>query len=99
MSSHGTSHAHQKAVMKTQKIKKLKQPFVGQLVKELRELLNLTQEELASSLEVSLSSISRWERGTAKPSSAASKLIETMLTELGERGEKLLEQYSGGRDI
>jgi putative transcriptional regulator len=80
--------------MKTQKIKKLKQPFVGQLIKELRQLLDLTQEELANSLEVSFSSISRWERGKAKPSSAASKLIETKLTELGERGEKLIAQYS-----
>lgn len=80
--------------MKTQRIKKLKQPEVGQLIKELRQLLDLTQEELANSLEVSFSSISRWERGIAKPSSAASKLIETKLTELGERGEKLLERYS-----
>jgi DNA-binding transcriptional regulator YiaG len=80
--------------MKTQKIKKLKQPFVGQLVKELRQLLDLTQEELANDLCVSFSTISRWERGIAKPSSAASKLIETKLTEMGERGEKLLQQYS-----
>lgn len=85
--------------MKTQRIKKLSQPFVGQLIKELRQLLDLTQEELANSLEVSFSSISRWERGKSKPSSAASKLIETKLTELGERGEKLLQQYSEGRDI
>jgi putative transcriptional regulator len=94
MSSYGISHAHQVAVMKTQRIKKLKQPFVGQLIKELRQLLDLTQEELANSLEVSFSSISRWERGKSKPSSTASKLIETKLTELGERGEKLIAQYS-----
>ena len=80
--------------MKTQRIKKLSQPFVGQLIKELRQLLDLTQEELANSLEVSFSSISRWERGKSKPSSAASKLIETKLTELGGRGERLLERYS-----
>ncbi len=79
--------------MKTQRIKKLKQPFVGQLVKELRQLLNLTQEELATSLGVSFSTISRWERGVASPSPVTSKLIETKLTELGERGEKLLRQY------
>lgn len=79
--------------MKTQRIKKLKQPFVGQLIKELRQLLDLTQEELANSLEVSFSSISRWERGVAKPSSVASKLIETKLTELGERGEQLLSNH------
>ena len=79
--------------MKTQRIKKLEQPLVGQLVRELRQLLNLTQEELANSLEVSFSTISRWERGKAKPSSATSKLIETKLIELGERGEELRSQY------
>ena len=52
--------------MKTQRIKKLEQPLVGQLVRELRQLLNLTQEEFANSLEVSFSSISRWERGADK---------------------------------
>ncbi|WP_216595726.1 DNA-binding transcriptional regulator [Myxosarcina sp. GI1] len=76
-------------LMEILKIKKLKQPFVGQLIRELRQVSGLTQEELANSLEVSFSSISRWERGKTKPSSAASKLIETKLTELGERGEEL----------
>ena len=79
--------------MKTQRIKKLKQPFVGQLIKELRQLLDLTQEELANDLGVSFCTISRWERGIASPSPVASKLIEIKLTELGERGEKLLKQY------
>jgi putative transcriptional regulator len=79
--------------MKTQRVKKLKQPEVGQLVKELRQLLDLTQEELANSLEVSFSTISRWERGVAKPSPVASLLIEAKLTELGERGEELLAKH------
>ncbi len=79
--------------MKTQRIKKLKQPFVGQLIKDLRQILDLTQEELANDLEVSFSTISRWERGITKPSSAASKLLETKLTKLGERGKKLRQQY------
>ena len=79
--------------METQRIKKLEQPLVGELVRELRQLLDLTQEEFANSLEVSFSTISRWERGVAKPSSATSKLIETKLIELGERGEELRSQY------
>ncbi|MGV2830734.1 helix-turn-helix domain-containing protein [Myxosarcina sp. GI1(2024)] len=79
--------------MKTQRIKKLKQPFVGQLIRELRQLSGLTQEELATSLGISFSTISRWERGRANPSPVASSLIETKLTELGERGEKLMKKY------
>lgn len=80
--------------MKTKRIKKLKQPSIGRLIRELRLLLGLTQEEMATSLEVSFSTISRWERGIANPSSAASKLIEIKLTELGEGGKQLLEKYS-----
>ena len=80
--------------MNTKRIKKLKQLFVGQLIFELRQLLGLTQEELATSFGVSFSTISRWERGKVKPSPVASLLIETKLTELGKQGEKLLEQYS-----
>jgi putative transcriptional regulator len=79
--------------MKTKRVKKLEQPYVGQLVKELRHLLNLTQEELANSLEVSFSTVSRWERAKSSPSSAASKLIETKILELGELGSKLLDRY------
>lgn len=35
----------------------------GDKIKNLRKLHNLTQEELARKLEVSLSTVSRWERG------------------------------------
>ena len=79
--------------MKTKRIKKLKQPFVGQLILELRQLLEQTQEEMGVSLGVSFSTISRWERGVTKPSPVASLLIEIKLTELGDKGEKLLDRY------
>ncbi len=79
--------------MKTQKIKKLKQPSVGQLVRELRQEMGLTQEELAVSLGVTFSTVNRWENGRANPSPVTSNLIEAKLTEMGERGEELLEKY------
>lgn len=79
--------------MKTKKIKKLKQPLVGQLILELRQLLEQTQEEMATSLGVSFSTISRWERGITKPSPVASLLIETKLKDLGNKGDKLLDRY------
>ena len=79
--------------MKTKKIKKLKQPLVGQLILELRQLLEQTQEEMATSLGVSFSTISRWERGITQPSPVASFLIETKLRDLGDKGEKLLDRY------
>lgn len=84
--------------MKTKRVKKLKQPCVGRLIRELRLLLGLTQEEMATILGVSFSTVSRWERGRANPSPIASKLIEIKLTKLGERGEKLLERYSKEAD-
>ena len=85
--------------MKTQKIKKLKQPSVGKLIRELRQELGLTQEELAISLGVTCSTVNRWETGRANPSPVASNLIEAKLKKMGQRGEELLEKYladSGG---
>ncbi|MEY4519098.1 MAG: hypothetical protein RLZZ499_1697, partial [Cyanobacteriota bacterium] len=34
-----------------------------------------------------------WEKGHSQPSPMALKLIEAKLTELGERGNELLENY------
>lgn len=49
----------------TQKTITMNQPQVGKLVLELRILMGLTQEQFAAHLGVTLSSISRWERGSA----------------------------------
>jgi transcriptional regulator with XRE-family HTH domain len=79
--------------MKTQKIKKLKQPSVGKLIRELRQELGLTQEELAISLGVTFSTVNRWENGRANPSPVTSNLIEAKLKDLGERGQELLAKH------
>ncbi len=69
------------------------QPQVGKLVVELRVLMGLTQEQFAAELSVTLSSISRWERGISRLSPLAMQKVEEMLHKLGDRGEKLLEKY------
>lgn len=71
----------------------INQPEVGQLVRELRSLTGLTQEQFAAALGVTYSTVNRWENGRSKPSSMAIKLIEKTLQELGEEGQELLDKY------
>lgn len=42
-------------------IKHLNQPDIGNIIKEIRQELNLSQEKFASKLGVSFSSLNRWE--------------------------------------
>jgi len=49
----------------------LKQPEVGTLVRELRQLTQLTQEQFASVLGVAYGTINRWENGHMQPSTLA----------------------------
>jgi putative transcriptional regulator len=79
--------------MTISKLKKVKQPQIGQLIYELRQELELTQEELAVSLGVTFSTVNRWENERANPSPVTSKLIETKLIKMGARGKKLIEKY------
>lgn len=71
----------------------MNQPQVGHLIVELRVLMGLTQEQFAAELGVTLSSISRWERGISRLSPLAMQKVEEMLYKLGDRGEKLLAKY------
>ena len=68
-------------------------PEMGQLVRELRERLGLTQEKFAAKLGVTFPTINRWENGRAKPSPLAVKQIEDLLRGLGEQGQDLLQKY------
>lgn len=45
------------------------------IVKDVRERLHLSQEQLARELNVSFSTINRWEHGKSKPSQMAKKLF------------------------
>jgi putative transcriptional regulator len=52
----------------------LKQPEVSKLIRELRQLTALTQEEFATLLGVAYGTINRWENGHMQPSPLALKL-------------------------
>ena len=71
----------------------MKQPQVGKLIRSLRHELELTQQQLSVEIGVVTPTVNRWENGHSQPSPMALKLIEAKLTELGERGEELLENH------
>ncbi|NEU71707.1 helix-turn-helix transcriptional regulator [Hassallia byssoidea VB512170] len=69
------------------------QPKVGKLIRELRLLTGLTQEQFAAVLGVTYPTVNRWENGRAKPSPLGMQKIEQKLYEMGEQGEELLNKY------
>ncbi|MBD2414211.1 transcriptional regulator [Nostoc calcicola FACHB-389] len=56
----------------------IKQPEVGQLIRKVRLLAGLTQEQFAATLGVIYSTINRWENGPSKPSPLAMEKIEAL---------------------
>ncbi|MBD2359392.1 helix-turn-helix transcriptional regulator [Tolypothrix sp. FACHB-123] len=65
----------------------IKQPEVGQLIRKLRLSAGLTQEQFANTLNVTYSTINRWENRRSSPSPLAMEKIERMLQEM-EIGEQ-----------
>lgn len=63
----------------------MQQPEIGQLIRELRQLMGLTQEQFAAELGVTYPTVNRWENGHATPSPMAMKLIEQKLKEMDEQ--------------
>ncbi|MGB7441962.1 MAG: helix-turn-helix transcriptional regulator [Coleofasciculaceae cyanobacterium] len=70
-----------------------RQPEIGQLVRELRYLTKMTQEEFAHLLGVSYPTVSRWENGHAHPSPLAIHKIEQQLRQMGHSGVDLMARY------
>jgi transcriptional regulator with XRE-family HTH domain len=70
----------------------IEQPAVGQLIRELRQTLKLTQEKLAVQLGVTFPTINRWENGHATPSPLALKQIEVLLKQLSESSDATLRE-------
>lgn len=64
------------------------------LIVELRQHLNLTQEQLAERLGVTFATVNRWENGHTKPSRLAIKQIEGLLGSIGDRDQEILSQYA-----
>ena len=79
----------------------LGQPEVSHLIRKLRQLTGLSQEQFAEKLGVAFSTINRWENGHMQPSPLALKQIKTMLSELArspvielqQQSQALLNQY------
>lgn len=69
------------------------QPMIGKLVRELRQAMNLSQEKFAAELGMTFPTINRWENGHATPSPLALKQIDSLLQQLGDRGEALRTKY------
>ncbi|PSR18620.1 transcriptional regulator [filamentous cyanobacterium CCP3] len=73
------------------------QPEMGQLIRELRQTLKLTQEQFAAQLGVSFPTINRWENGHANPSRLALKQINTLVHDLSTSPDVALSEQ--GRSI
>ena len=69
----------------------INQPEVGQIIRNLRLLAGLTQEQFAATLGVTYTTINRWENGRSKPSPLAMEKIEGMLEKMD--GQDLLAKY------
>ena len=76
------------------KARRLQQPEVAQLVRELRHTLQLSQAKFADALGMTFATINRWENGHATPSPLALKQIDTLLQQLGDEGEVLRTKYA-----
>jgi putative transcriptional regulator len=69
------------------------QPKIGNLVRELRQEMRLTQEKFAARLGVTFPTINRWENGRATPSPLALAKIDDALHQLDDRGQSLLTKH------
>lgn len=61
---------------------------VGDLIRELRQTLGLTQEKFAAKLGVTFPTVNRWENKHAKPSPLAMEKIEALAKRLGRAGKE-----------
>jgi type I restriction enzyme M protein len=68
---------------------------VSLLIKDVRNRLDLTQEQLASRLKVSLPTISRWETGRSEPDAMALHVIEQFLRRAGPKCADLVRRHFG----
>ncbi len=74
--------------------KSLDQPLAGNLIRELRQLAQLTQEQLAGVLGVAYGTINRWENGRVQPSPLALRQIRGVLDELRDSPEEAVREGS-----
>lgn len=70
----------------------------GDLLRELRKRLGLSQERLAARLGATLPSVSRWENGKTKPDPRAMRAIEQLLLEGGNETRDLYDRFFSARE-
>ncbi len=66
---------------------------IPDLIRSLRDRLELSQVKLAKQLGVSFQTVNGWENGHHQPSRIAMKLIREQVEAMGEQGEDLLNKY------
>lgn len=79
--SHAGSESHEVDLMPS---KAMEYP---KLVRLIREQLDISQEDLARELGVSLASVNRWEHGQAKPSKLAKAQLEAFCARMTDQGK------------
>ena len=65
---------------------------IAEIIRQAREGLGLTQEDLAEKLEVSRQAVSKWELGASVPSPENLKLLEEVLGVSFPAEEEVLSQ-------
>ena len=70
----------------------------GNLVREVRLRLKLTQEQLARLLKVSFPTVNRWENGKTNPDERARHGLATLLRARGPGLQALADQIDGGEE-
>ncbi|MBD2014530.1 helix-turn-helix transcriptional regulator [Microcoleus sp. FACHB-53] len=73
------------------------QPEVSKLIRELRQLTGLTQEQLAAELGVAYGTINRWENGHMQPSPLALRRIRALIDELSHSSSQ--SDRDGSREL
>jgi putative transcriptional regulator len=74
--------------------RRIQQPEIAQLVRELRDTMQLSQEKFADALGMTFATINRWENGHATPSPLALRQIATLLHHLAQSPDETLRARS-----
>jgi transcriptional regulator with XRE-family HTH domain len=54
------------------------------MIRDLRNRLHLSQEQLAQRLNVSFATVNRWENGRAEPQGSARQALDALIEEIGQ---------------
>ena len=69
----------------------------GDQIRSLRNAINLSQEQLASRLNVSFATVNRWESGKVKPQKTQLAALQQLMEEAGVTDVTKVSEFSGTR--